>query len=244
MKELTVIVPIFNEEESIARLVQAFQSFFDSSTLNPQVLLVNDGSTDGSLDQIKAICEDHERFHFISFEQNSGLSAAILAGFDHAKTDFVGYIDADLQTKPIDFLKFEPYLATHDLVLGHRVGRKDSLVKKLTSRFANWFRDSMLHDGVKDSGCPLKIIKKEYAVTLPHFSGMHRFIPALVQMRGGKVKELPITHYSRESGKSKFNFLNRSIGPIVDTFGVRWLMKRKITYKIQSSDRASESIKS
>ena len=145
---------------------------------------------------------------------------------------------------PIDFLKFEPYLATHDLVLGHRVGRKDSLVKKLTSRFANWFRDSMLHDGVKDSGCPLKIIKKEYAVTLPHFSGMHRFIPALVQMRGGKVKELPITHYSRESGKSKFNFLNRSIGPIVDTFGVRWLMKRKITYKIQSSDRASESIKS
>jgi len=236
MKDLTIIVPIYNEEKGIGQLESEFQTYFESSAMNPQVLLVDDGSTDGSLDKIKDLCRKNSRFHFISFERNSGLSAAILAGFNHAKSDWLGYIDADLQTKPIDFLRFEPYLEDYDLVMGERIGRKDSSVKKFTSKFANWFRDSMLHDGVKDSGCPLKIIKKEYAGTLPYFSGMHRFIPALVLMCGGKVKEIQISHFPREMGKSKFNFLNRSIGPLIDTFGVRWMRKRMISYRIGSSD--------
>ncbi len=235
---LTIIVPIFNEEIGIGFLEKEFQDYFEKSALNPQVLLVNDGSVDNSLKEIQELCQRNSRFHYISFDKNNGLSAAILAGFNFAQTEWLGYMDADLQTKPIDFLKFEIYLGSYDLILGQRMGRKDSEVKKLTSRFANWFRDSMLHDGVKDSGCPLKIIKKEFALGLPYFSGMHRFIPALVLMRGGKVKEIPIPHYQRESGKSKFNFLNRSIGPIVDTFGVRWMMKRNISYKIEFSDKS------
>ncbi|WP_075351649.1 glycosyltransferase family 2 protein [Algoriphagus marinus] len=240
MKELTIIVPIYNEEAGIDILESEFQPYFEKSSMNPQMLLVDDGSTDGSLLKIKKLCETNSRFHFISFDRNRGLSAAILAGFKYAKSDWLGYIDADLQTKPIDFLRFEPFLDSFDLVLGARMGRKDSPVKKITSRFANWFRDSLLNDGVKDSGCPLKIIKREYALALPYFSGVHRFIPALVLMQGGKVKEIPIAHYPRESGKSKFNFLNRSIGPLVDTIGVRWMMKRRINYKIQSSDRMSK----
>ena len=243
-KELTIIVPIYNEVDRIDMLESEFQLFFEKSSMNPQVLLVDDGSTDGSLDTIKKLCKTNTRFHFISFDQNRGLSAAILAGFHYAKTDWLGYIDADLQTKPIDFLKFEDYLNSFDLVLGARMGRKDSSVKKLTSRFANWFRDSLLHDGVKDSGCPLKIIRRESALALPYFSGVHRFIPALILMQGGKVKEIPIAHFPRENGKSKFNFLNRSIGPIVDTFGVRWMMKRKINYQIQSSDTLPETTNS
>lgn len=240
MRKLTIIVPIYNEEKGIANLAGEFQSYFEKSSMNPEVLLVDDGSTDGSLDEIKELCRNNKRFHFISFDHNRGLSAAIFAGFNHAKTDWLGYIDADLQTKPIDFLKFEAFLDTYDLVLGARVGRKDSPVKKVTSRFANWFRDSMLHDGVKDSGCPLKIIRREYALALPYFSGAHRFIPALILMQGGKVKEIPIAHYPRENGKSKFNFFNRSIGPIVDTFGVRWMMKRKINVHIKDSDTLAE----
>ncbi len=240
MKELTIVVPIYNEVDGIDMLEREFQPYFEKSTMNPQVLLVDDGSTDGSLAKIRKLCQTNKRFHFISFDRNRGLSAAILAGFKYAKTDWLGYIDADLQTRPTDFLKFEDYLDSFDLVLGQRIGRKDSSVKKLTSRFANWFRDSMLHDGVKDSGCPLKIIRREYALALPHFSGVHRFIPALILMQGGKVKEIPIAHFPRENGKSKFNFLNRSLGPVVDTFGVRWMMKRKINHQIQNSETLSE----
>jgi glycosyltransferase involved in cell wall biosynthesis len=240
MKELTIIVPIYNEVDGIDMLEREFQPYFEKSTMNPQVLLVDDGSTDGSLAKIRKLCQSSPKFDYISFDRNRGLSAAILAGFKYAKTDWLGYIDADLQTRPTDFLKFEDYLDSFDLVLGQRMGRKDSSVKKLTSRFANWFRDSMLHDGVKDSGCPLKIIRREYALALPHFSGVHRFIPALILMQGGKVKEIPIAHFSRENGKSKFNFLNRSLGPVVDTFGVRWMMKRKINHQIQNSETLSE----
>jgi len=240
MKELTIIVPIYNEVDGIDMLESEFLRYFEKSSLNPQVLLVDDGSTDGSLVKIKKLCQSNSRFHYISFDRNQGLSAAILAGFKYATSDWVGYIDADLQTKPIDFFRFEPFMDTFDLVLGARIGRKDSSVKKLTSQFANWFRDSMLHDGVKDSGCPLKIIRREYALALPHFSGVHRFIPALILMQGGKVKEIPIAHFPRENGKSKFNFLNRSLGPVVDTFGVRWMMKRKINYQIQNSETLSE----
>jgi dolichol-phosphate mannosyltransferase len=241
MKELTIIVPIYTEVDGIDMLESEFLRYFDKSALNPQVLLVDDGSTDGSLAKIKKLCQSNLKFHYISFDRNRGLSAAMLAGFKYANSEWVGYIDADLQTKPIDFLSFEPFMNTFDLILGLRMGRKDSEVKKLISRFANWFRDSMLHDGVKDSGCPLKILKREYAAALPYFSGAHRFLPALVLMQGGKVKEIPTAHFSRENGKSKFNFLNRSIGPLVDTFGVRWMIKRKIKYQIQSSDRVSKT---
>jgi len=241
MKALTIIVPIYNEEAGIELLDLEFQAYFEKTSMDNQVLLVNDGSTDESLGQIKKLCRTNTRFHFISFDRNRGLSAAILAGFKYAETEWVGYIDADLQTKPIDFLKFEPFLDSFDLVFGERVGRKDSGMKKFSSWFANWFRDSMLHDGMKDSGCPLKIMRKEYADALPYFSGMHRFIPALVMMRGGKIKQIPIAHFPRLSGKSKFNLRNRSIGPLVDTFGVRWMMKRRITYQIQSSDKTIES---
>ncbi|NVK53800.1 MAG: glycosyltransferase family 2 protein [Flavobacteriaceae bacterium] len=245
MESICVIVPIYNEEEAIPKFPQEFSEYFELSSLSASVLLVNDGSTDASLDLIEKLCLEDSRFHFISLEKNSGLSSALKAGFDYAKTDWVGYIDADLQTKPTDFLKFEPYLDHFDLVLGDRsASRKDSLVKKLSSRIANSFRDFMLHDGVNDSGCPLKILRRDLAVSIPFFKGMHRFIPALVLMNGGKVKQVPIAHFPRVTGKSKFNLWNRMLSPLQDTFAVRWMTKRNITYKISSFDILNQQNKS
>jgi glycosyltransferase involved in cell wall biosynthesis len=241
MESISVVVPIFNEEDAIFSLHEAFTYYFENSKYKVVVLLVNDGSTDNSLEKIKGLCAKDEHFRFISFDRNYGLSAAIKAGFGHSKTDLVGYIDADLQTNPTDFLKFEPFLDSFDLVMGSRTERKDKFVKRISSRFANSFRDSLLHDGVQDSGCPLKIIRREMAVKLPFFKGSHRFIPALVLMKGGTIKEIPVSHFQRLTGVSKFNVWNRLIGPLVDTIAVRWMIKREIKFKILSESSVTKS---
>ncbi len=240
MSTISIVIPIFNEEAAIGFLEKAFYPFFEGSRLEVTVLLVNDGSTDNSLERIQKLCAKDRRFQFISFDRNYGLSAAIRAGFEYSKTEWVGYIDADLQTDPTDFVKFEPFLDSFDLVMGSRTERKDKFVKRLSSRFANWFRDSLLHDGVQDSGCPLKIIQREMAVSLPFFKGSHRFIPALVLMKDGKIKEIPVSHFPRMTGKSKFNVWNRLLGPLVDTIAVRWMMKRTIRYQISKRSEASK----
>jgi glycosyltransferase involved in cell wall biosynthesis len=243
MVSISIIIPVYNEVDGISAIVEAFQTYLKKTRLDAKILFVNDGSTDGSLLEIEKVCLKESNCHFISFEKNAGLSAAIKAGFDYSNTDWVGYIDADLQTSPSDFLSYEPFLKEYDLITGKRMNRKDSFVKNMSSSFANWFRDSLLHDGVSDSGCPLKMIKRDLAVSLPFFKGMHRFIPALILMQGGKVKEIPVSHFPRKTGKSKFHLWNRLLSPFIDTLAVRWMMKRKISYKIEITDKKSLSSK-
>ena len=235
MADLTVIVPIFNEEEGIGRLEGGFDDYFSKTGLSVEVVLVDDGSTDNSLLEIKQLCEKDSRFSYISLKKNTGLSAALKAGFDACKSPWVGYIDADLQTAPEDFLVLEPFIRDFDLVMGNRTERKDNLTKRITSRVANGFRNWMLKDGVNDSGCPLKIMKTEMAQSLPTFKGMHRFFPALVQMMGGTVHQVPVRHFPRQTGYSKFSFKNRLLGPIIDTFAVRWLKSKVIRFRIQEA---------
>jgi len=232
---ITVIIPVFNEFEGIARLLPAFESYINQSRFEVNILLVNDGSTDNSLIEIKKIVAASELVDFISFEKNAGLSAAIRAGFEKSTTRWVGYIDADLQTDPIDFLKLEAMVPEYELVTGRREGRKDSSVKKMSSSFANWFRDSMLHDGVHDSGCPLKIIKRSVALGMPFFKGMHRFFPALALIQGRRVIEIPVSHFPRITGKSKFNVWNRLLSPLQDTIALRWMINRQAVYTISEN---------
>ncbi|PZX57619.1 glycosyltransferase involved in cell wall biosynthesis [Algoriphagus ratkowskyi] len=234
-KGITIVIPIYNEEEGIARLLPAFEDYINSSKFEVTILLVNDGSTDNSLNEIKKAAAYNEHVGFISFEKNAGLSAAIRAGFEKSATKWVGYIDADLQTDPMDFLRLEAMIPNYDLVTGRRTGRKDSAVKKMSSTFANWFRDSMLHDGVHDSGCPLKIVRRSVALDMPFFKGMHRFFPALTLIQGKKVIEIPVKHFPRVTGKSKFNVWNRFLSPLQDTLALRWMMKRQSTYTISEN---------
>lgn len=240
---ITIVIPIYNEGEGIARILPAFEGYIKQSKFEVKLLLVNDGSTDNSLAEIKKISDGNERVDFISFEKNAGLSAAIRAGFEEATTEWVGYIDADLQTDPIDFLKLEKLIPEYDLVTGRREGRKDSKVKNLSSTFANWFRDSMLHDGVQDSGCPLKIMRRSMALKMPFFKGMHRFFPALTLIQDKKIIEIPVSHFPRITGKSKFNVWNRLLSPLQDTIALRWLRKRQIDYKIAENSRSRSNTK-
>ncbi len=233
MKEFTILVPLYNEEENIERLSTVLAAYLKRATLPTQVLFVDDGSTDKSLEKLQLICEQNTDFDYLSFKINKGLSAALKAGFDHIKTPFVGYIDADLQTTPEDFEKLLPFRNDFAMVTGIRQNRQDGFIKKLSSKIANGFRRMMVDDGIVDTGCPLKIFQTELAQKLPFFNGNHRFYAALVQMFEEEVKEVPVRHFPREVGTAKFGLRNRLIAPFFDCFHVRWLQKRHRNYTLK-----------
>ena len=164
------------------------------------------------------------------------MGVAMKAGIDNSFSKWVGYIDADLQTTPQDFNKLLEFVDQYEMVMGIRTGRKDSFVKNMSSRIANGFRRMMTHDGVEDTGCPLKVLRTDYAKRIPFFTGMHRFLPALIQLQEGQVKQVPVRHFPRIAGKSKYNLANRLIGPFKDCFAYRWMRKRYINYQVAENN--------
>jgi dolichol-phosphate mannosyltransferase len=230
--DFTIIVPVFNEEANLPRIANELSDFLRSTKFKVWVLFVNDGSTDNSASLIESICHENELFGFIHLKGNRGLSTALKAGIDQVETKFTGYIDADLQTSPSDFNKLLEFAEQFDLVTGIRVNRKDSLIKRITSSIANAIRRTVTKDGISDTGCPLKIIRTDIARQIPFFKGMHRFLPALVILSGGKVKEVPINHYPRKAGKSKYHLLNRLFGPFFDLWVFCWMKRNYIRYEI------------
>ncbi len=230
--QMTIIVPVYNEQDSIYRLEKELDSYLEKAAVSSCVLFVNDGSKDESLQRIREICSRNEAFFFISLAQNGGLSAALKAGIDTAQSEWVGYIDADLQTTPDDFNLLLEHISEYEMVIGIRVGRKDNFVKKMSSKIANGYRRMMTHDGIIDTGCPLKIIRTGHAKKLPLFDGMHRFLPALIQLQNARVKQVPVRHFPRQEGESKYHLFNRLAGPFMDCFAYRWMKKRYINYQI------------
>ncbi|MBW8325126.1 MAG: glycosyltransferase [Prolixibacteraceae bacterium] len=234
--ELTVIVPVYDEEDNISALEEKLSSFLSQSATATCVLLVNDCSKDRSKDRIVEVCNRNEHFYYISLAKNSGLSAALKAGIDASFSKYVGYIDADLQTAPEDFNLLIPHLDDFEMVMGIRANRKDSFVKNLSSRIANGFRRFMTKDGIEDTGCPLKIIRTDYAKRMPLFTGMHRFLPALILLQNGRIKQVPVRHFARVAGKSKYNLRNRLVAPFIDCFAYRWMKKRYINYQVSENN--------
>lgn len=233
---MTIIVPVFNEIGNLDRIKTTFLAYFSESKFKSQVLFVDDGSTDGSSEKVIEICSSNPDFKYLKFHQNRGLSSAIKAGIDNCNTELIGYIDADLQTTPFDFDILLQYIDDYDAVIGYRGKRKDTLSKKIQSLIANSIRRALINDGIIDTGCPLKIIKREIAEKIPFFDGMHRFLPALIQLQGCKVKQVRVQHFERIAGKSKYNIFNRSIKPLQDAFAYRWMRSRNIHYTIDESN--------
>ena len=228
----TIIVPVYNEEENLERVEKKLLAYTKIAILPAAVLFVNDGSKDKSQDIIDDICTRNENFNYILFQENRGLSAAIKAGFDTVETEFVGYIDSDLQTAPEDFNLLLEHIIDYDLVTGVRSNRKDSFVKNMSSTIANGIRRAFTHDGMDDTGCPLKVIKTEYAKRIPMFKGLHRFLPAMILLQKGKIIQIPIQHFPRIAGQAKFGLWNRLLGPLSDCFAYLWMKKKYINYTI------------
>jgi dolichol-phosphate mannosyltransferase len=233
MYEFTISVPVYNEEENLERVEKELLAYTKISSKKTSILFVNDGSKDTSEQLIQAICARQPDFHYISFKENRGLSAAIKAGFDHVESPLLGYIDSDLQTAPSDFNLLLEHIDTYELVTGVRANRKDSFVKNMSSKIANGIRRAFTHDGMDDTGCPLKVIKTSYAKRIPMFKGLHRFLPAMILLQNGRVLQVPVQHFPRMAGKAKFGVWNRLIGPLMDCFAYLWMKKKYINYEVK-----------
>lgn len=235
--EFTIIVPVYNEEDNVERLEHELAAFLPTALVKTCVLFVDDGSTDRSAELLREVCRRNPDMFYIGFRKNTGLSGAMKAGIDYAHSPWVGYIDADLQTTPEDFNLLLAEAKDYAMVMGIRTGRKDGPVKRASSKIANGFRRMMTGDGVADTGCPLKVIRTDYAKRIPFFTGMHRFLPALIQLQeGGIVRQIPVRHFPRVAGQSKYHLWNRLAGPFKDCFAYRWMRKRWINYSVGESD--------
>ncbi len=217
-------------------LEKALGEYLGKSSVKSCVLFVNDGSRDTSLEKIREICVRTPDFYYISSSDNHGLSTALKAGFDFAESPLVGYIDGDLQTNPEDFNLLLQYSDEFEMVAGIRANRKDSWGKRMQSKIANGFRRSMTGDTATDTGCPLKVLHSDIARRIPFFDGMHRFLAALVSLEGGKTKELPVRHYPRTKGVSKYHLSNRLVKPFEDCFAFRWMKSRYIRYNVSENN--------
>jgi dolichol-phosphate mannosyltransferase len=227
---VSVVVPVFNEEESIPTLQLELRDALRA--VDHEIIFVDDGSVDRSVERIERL----PKVRVIRFEKNTGQSAAIYAGLTAARGATVILIDGDLQNDPADIPKLLDEIAHGaDLVCGYRAQRRDTLMKRLTSRIANAVRSRFTKDGVRDTGCTLKALRRECVSALVPFKGMHRFIPALVKGAGYRLVEVPVNHRSRRFGRSKYGLGNRAVRATIDMFGVRWLLSRRLNYKIRDS---------
>ena len=227
---VSVIVPLFNEEENISILQSELRAALDG--LDYEIVFVDDGSVDCTIERI----ETAPNVRLIRFEKNTGQSAAIYAGLQAARGANAVLIDGDLQNDPADIPRLLTEVARGaDLVCGYRINRQDTLVKRLTSWIANAVRRRFTKDGVRDTGCTLKAIRRECVSALVPFKGMHRFIPALIKGAGYRLVEIPVNHRPRRFGRSKYGLGNRALRATIDMFGVRWLLSRRLNYKIRGS---------
>lgn len=227
---VSVVVPLYNEEENVALLQKELAAAL--ADLDYEIIFVDDGSTDATAARIAT----DERVRVLSFARNAGQSAALYAGLHAARGATAVLIDGDLQNDPADIPKLLREIeAGADLVCGYRAQRKDTAMKRITSRVANFVRSRFTKDGVRDTGCTLKAMRRECVQALVPFKGMHRFIPALVKGAGYRLVEVPVNHRPRQFGVSKYGLGNRAVRATVDMFGVRWLLSRQLNFKTRDS---------
>jgi dolichol-phosphate mannosyltransferase len=225
---VSVVVPLFNEEENVPILQAELTSAL--SGLDYEIIFVDDGSRDATVSRIAP----DSRVRVLQFERNAGQSAAMYAGLHATHGAVAVLIDGDLQNDPADIPKLLAEVQRGaDLVCGYRAQRKDTVVKRITSRVANFVRSRFTKDGVRDTGCTLKAMKRECIEALVPFKGMHRFIPALVKGAGYRLVEVPVNHRPRKFGLSKYGLGNRAFRATMDMFGVRWLLSRRLNYKVR-----------
>jgi dolichol-phosphate mannosyltransferase len=225
---VSVVVPLFNEEENVPILQAELTAAL--SGLDYEIIFVDDGSIDQTVQRIAP----DPRVRLLQFERNAGQSAAMYAGLNSARGNVAVLIDGDLQNDPADIPRLLAEIERGaDLVCGYRAQRKDTVVKRITSRVANFVRSRFTKDGVRDTGCTLKAMKRECVTALLPFKGMHRFIPALVKGAGYRLVEIPVNHRPRKFGESKYGLGNRALRATTDMFGVRWLLSRRLNYKVR-----------
>lgn len=228
MKTLvSVVIPAYNEASNLPGLVTAISEAFrplDSYAL--ECILVNDGSTDNTAQILRRLSRQYSFLRCIHMRENSGQSAALLAGLRSAQGALLVTLDADLQNDPADIPQLLEALEKADFVSGYRQHRHDTSFRRLTSYLGNQLRRRIVDDGVRDAGCGLKAFHRHCLEHIIPFHGVHRFFAAMVRNGGLRVTEIPVQHHPRQGGESKYGFFNRFFWVLHDFFGVAWLKKR------------------
>jgi dolichol-phosphate mannosyltransferase len=229
---ISIVIPVYNEQDSIGHLIQELQS---PETSLFEIVVVDDASRDDTFRQLKNLQNQYPNLSLVRHKKNMGQSAAVVTGVRAAKFDWIVTLDGDGQNDPADIPKLIE-AANHILqsgvmkvvCLGYRVNRQDTPLRKLSSVIANGVRKLFLKDDCPDTGCGIKLFPKNLFLQLPHFRNCHRFLPALFKLSGATLVNVAVTHRKREHGTSKYGVMNRLWVGIVDLLGVAWLMRRSI----------------
>jgi dolichol-phosphate mannosyltransferase len=236
IKKISFVVPVYNEEDNIAPLTNEITKVADKLGYPWEAVYVDDCSSDRSLERIKALAGDNEHIRYVSFAENRGQSMALYAGFQHASGDVIVTLDADLQNDPADLVDMFQHYGRFDVVNGWRYNRKDTLSKKLASRFGNKVRNLMTNETIRDTGCSLKILNAAMVKRIKIFKGLHRFLPTLMRLEGASVIEVKVNHRPRIHGESKYTNLRRGIEGFYDLVAVRWMIQRHRTFQVRETN--------
>ena len=240
--DISIIIPIKDEQDNIFRLGQEVTNALSSTDWTWECLWIDDGSQDDSLARLKELHQKDKRHKFVQLEQNYGQSAAMFVGFKQAKGEILVTLDGDGQNDPNDIPRLVKFLHKQGahMVNGWRKNRRDSLVRKISSRIGNGFRNLITRDNIKDVGCSIRAFRRKCVQDIFLFRGMHRFLPTLVRINGyTKILEIPVNHRPRQFGQSKYGISNRLWVGLMDTLAVLWMRLRKVNPKIKtcSSDQ-------
>ncbi|HEU4708192.1 MAG TPA: glycosyltransferase family 2 protein [Methylophilaceae bacterium] len=224
---LSVVVPVRNEEGNIEPLISEIHAAL-SGVVQHEIVYVDDGSTDATAQVLLEAKARYPQLRVLHHARSCGQSTAVRSGVKAARGDWIATLDGDGQNDPADIPKLIAGLEEGVVMVGgnRRHARRDSWIKRVSSVIANGVRSRLLKDSTPDTGCGLKLIRRDVFLDLPYFDHMHRFLPALVLRSGGKIRSIPVNHRPRERGKSNYGTIDRLLVGIVDLFGVAWLLRR------------------
>ena len=240
--KISIVIPLYNEEESVRPLVEEILAV-DLSAHEPEILLVDDGSSDATWAHILECAAESEVVKGLRCLENQGQTSAMLHGMYHASGEVIVTLDGDLQNDPADIPALLQALDGVDVACGYRANRRDTWSRRVGSRLANRVRNWVTHDGMIDTGCSLKAFRAACVHDLPFLEGVHRFMPAYFQLHGRTVKQIPVNHRFRQYGTSKYTNLKRLPRTIYDLFGFNWYRKRILRkLDVQESDKGKPSL--
>ncbi|MGD9875103.1 MAG: glycosyltransferase [Kiritimatiellia bacterium] len=225
--QYSVVVPVYNEKDNVRPLIEEIAAVMDGLCRPYEIVYVDDFSSDGSLEELQRLQPEFKTLRIVAHNRNCGQSAAVASGFAAARGSIIATLDADRQNDPADIPALLAQLTDGtDLVCGVRRKRRDSRIRRISSRVANAFRNAVTGDRVSDTGCALRVMRRAALAEIPVFNGMHRFLPTLMRLQGFIVKEVPVNHRPRTQGLSKYGVGNRAWRGFVDCFAIRWYKSR------------------
>lgn len=230
---ISLVIPVYNERDNLAQLHSELARVMRSIGDAYEILFVDDGSTDGSDRVLRDLRAADGHLRVVTLARNAGQSAAMDAGFKSAAGEVVVTLDADLQNDPADIPRLLEALSGWDAVVGVRRERRDNLVRRVSSRVANYVRNRLSDETIADTGCSLKAFRRASLSRIVLYDGMHRFLPTLLKMEGCRVREVPVGHRPRLHGESKYGIGNRLLPSFMDLLAVRWMKRRKLRYEVK-----------